>query len=323
MLVAEEQITAQLHKILESSCFREKRKLRDLLEYLVAEALAGRTTSERTIGVVVWELPQNFRVQDNVIVRGAIWRLRKTLNTYYGTDGRADDIVISVPKMKHHAVFTSSSGEPIVLQPPDDPAVVSPPSADDPDDSYLLIIRGKHSDLLLLALRVEPELRKLSGYAGLKIRAAKKNSIYIYFTCSQEGFRRLQEARKTGELQEAIGSPILDLRPEPLESIERRSVTSRIIDFFAARPTDIALAFATPACLLFSFIVFMVTGSTWDIPPCPTCTIAAPAPGEIERQAALEAVGHHIAVLLLNGFYVLLFLCVAAFLCRRWRRTHF
>ena len=95
-----EAISAQLQRVLASTQLAGSPRLRDFLQFVVDESLAGR--SERikgtAIGEAVFSGDDNFDPQTSAIVRVEAGRLRRRLAEYYMTDGRGDSIVINIPK---------------------------------------------------------------------------------------------------------------------------------------------------------------------------------------------------------------------------------
>ena len=87
-----ERVRAQLARILESAEFKATPKRREMLRYLVEEALAGRGDKLKgyTIGVAVLGRGVNFDPQSDPIVRIEARRLRQDLDSYYVSAGRGD-----------------------------------------------------------------------------------------------------------------------------------------------------------------------------------------------------------------------------------------
>jgi TolB-like protein len=81
------------------------------LQFVVEETLAGRETElkEYIIALKVLSRRPDFNPQVDPIVRIHAGRLRRTLNEYYGQEGKDDDLVISIPKGAYIPVFHGRS----------------------------------------------------------------------------------------------------------------------------------------------------------------------------------------------------------------------
>ena len=101
------EVREQLNKIIISPDFRKARRLRDFLVYVVDETLEGN--SERlkayTIGVDVFERPNNFNPITDTIVRVNAGKLRRSLERYFSGPGRHDAVLISIPRGQYVPVF--------------------------------------------------------------------------------------------------------------------------------------------------------------------------------------------------------------------------
>lgn len=94
------EVRAQLRRILASREFAASERMRRFLEFVVSQSLAGNTASlkEYTIGIEVFDRPATFDAAADPIVRVEARRLRSKLDHYYRREGRADEIVIELPK---------------------------------------------------------------------------------------------------------------------------------------------------------------------------------------------------------------------------------
>jgi len=104
------EIRKQLNKIIGSPDFKKARRLRDFLVYVVNEALEGKSASLKayTIGVEVFERPDNFDPITDTIVRVNAGKLRRSIERYYSGPGRQDAIIISIPKGGYVPLFKTS-----------------------------------------------------------------------------------------------------------------------------------------------------------------------------------------------------------------------
>jgi adenylate cyclase len=105
-----EEVRAQLERILGHRRFEASGRTRELLRFLVEEALAGRSHRLKgyTIAVELFGRPRDFNANLDPIVRIQAGRLRRALEHYYLVAGTEDPILIAVPKGGYVPVFTRS-----------------------------------------------------------------------------------------------------------------------------------------------------------------------------------------------------------------------
>jgi serine/threonine-protein kinase len=118
-----QQVVAQLGRISASATFRGAGRLRRFLEFIVAEALAGRKDQlkEYVVGVAVFDKPATFDPRIDPIVRVRARRLRAMLERYYRDEGGAQELIIELPKGGYAPAFnaqparTAPASLPLVL----------------------------------------------------------------------------------------------------------------------------------------------------------------------------------------------------------------
>jgi TolB-like protein/Flp pilus assembly protein TadD len=116
------QIQGQLARILSSESFSGALRSQEFLRFVVNEALAGRQhrIGANTIGLEVFERPDDFDPQTDPIVRVEAGRLRQRLERHYLTEGADDPILIDVPKggylpqISYRDASDTTSEEPVV-----------------------------------------------------------------------------------------------------------------------------------------------------------------------------------------------------------------
>src|SRR6185369_12077873 len=98
--VSPEELDSQLQKILSSRTFAKSHRLQDFLRYTVARISHGSAEplKEYLLGVEVFGRKATFDPRFDSIVRVQASRLRQKLEEYYRDEGRADRILITVPK---------------------------------------------------------------------------------------------------------------------------------------------------------------------------------------------------------------------------------
>lgn len=102
------EVRAQLGLILQSQGFSSSEKLKEFLEYVVEETLAGRGEQIKayTIGLEVFGLGQNFDPSLNTVVRVTAGRVRDRLERYYYKAGAADKVYIDIPRGNYAPFFS-------------------------------------------------------------------------------------------------------------------------------------------------------------------------------------------------------------------------
>ncbi len=96
----ETSVRRALNRIITSKSFRQVDRLQRFLTYIVEETLAGRgdQLKEYPVGVDVFSKDSSFDPRMDPIVRVQARRLRMRLASYYELEGKADDLVIEMPK---------------------------------------------------------------------------------------------------------------------------------------------------------------------------------------------------------------------------------
>ncbi|MGC2658801.1 MAG: hypothetical protein WA324_12655 [Bryobacteraceae bacterium] len=107
-------------RVAESPMFHRSGRLRELLLYVCRRSIDGRYDElrEQRIGVDVFARGPDFRPNEDNIVRVEARQLRKRLEEYFATEGKAEPIVITIPKGAYVAAFEvrpSSRADPIPM----------------------------------------------------------------------------------------------------------------------------------------------------------------------------------------------------------------
>jgi serine/threonine-protein kinase len=104
---ADQPCRDQLTRVLNSATFQQGDRLKRFLTFIVGEALAGRRNElkEYVIGVQVFGKEDSFDPRTDPIVRVQARRLRAKLVRYYREEGRADEVIIELPKGGYAPVF--------------------------------------------------------------------------------------------------------------------------------------------------------------------------------------------------------------------------
>ncbi|MGH7693347.1 MAG: TolB family protein [Gemmatimonadaceae bacterium] len=98
--VSREAALDALERVLSSAAFHGAERSSTLLRFVVDQTLGGNADrlKEYTVGVDALGRGASFDPRIDPIVRAEASRLRTRLERYYATDGRADPLVISLPK---------------------------------------------------------------------------------------------------------------------------------------------------------------------------------------------------------------------------------
>tara|TARA_R110002020_G_scaffold383553_1_gene594188 strand:- start:501 stop:2156 length:1656 start_codon:yes stop_codon:yes gene_type:complete len=100
-------VLEQLERIRKDKLFRDTTRMKRFLSYVVQESLEGNSDLLKgyTIGVEVFDKPDDFDPQADTIVRVQAGQLRRRLDLYYGSSGLKDPVRIVIPKGQYAPVF--------------------------------------------------------------------------------------------------------------------------------------------------------------------------------------------------------------------------
>jgi hypothetical protein len=101
-------VLSELDRVLESPAFRTSKRCREFLEYIVGHTLSGanRALKERSIGVNLFQLPQDFDTGQHTIVRVTASEVRKKLAQHYLVEnGAHHPVKIDLPPGSYSAAF--------------------------------------------------------------------------------------------------------------------------------------------------------------------------------------------------------------------------
>ncbi|MGF1475419.1 MAG: hypothetical protein ACFB6S_07645 [Geminicoccaceae bacterium] len=144
---------------------------------MVSEALAGRDDrlTGYSIGLDVFDRPQNFDPAIDTIVRVEARRLRQSLQSYYTLDGSTDEIEITLPKGSYVPVFSprqvENKGEGSDLQHKGPLIAVLPLENYSPDHSENYFANGLTEQLIASLTRFK-DLSVISRTTASQFRGA-------------------------------------------------------------------------------------------------------------------------------------------------------
>lgn len=126
-----EDVRRQLNRVLSSPVFTSSERLRRFLEFVVERTLAGdgERLKEYVIGIEVFDRDASYDPRLDSIVRVEAARLRTKLTEYYAGDGRADPIVLTLPKGGYAPLVSMAEPPPPAAAPADIAATTEPPLA--------------------------------------------------------------------------------------------------------------------------------------------------------------------------------------------------
>ena len=103
-----DQVRAQLDRMLASAAFAGADRSSRFLRFVIDRALDGRREEikESIIGVEVLGRSPSFDPKTDPIVRVEAGRLRTRLDAYYESEGKADPILIALPKGGYFPEFS-------------------------------------------------------------------------------------------------------------------------------------------------------------------------------------------------------------------------
>ena len=125
MELGKEQKLEQLERVLHSRTLQNSESLKAFLRFVVEKTLddQGALLKEYTIATEVFGRNSDYDPRIDSVVRVQAGRLRTKLQEYYTTEGKADQIVIDLPKGHYHPVFIPAHAE--------DPHETAPPAPAD------------------------------------------------------------------------------------------------------------------------------------------------------------------------------------------------
>jgi TolB-like protein/Tfp pilus assembly protein PilF len=117
--ITAETVQAQLERILKSPDFDASKRNRRFLQYVVEQSLAGHTQNIKaySIATLVFGREAKFDPQADPIIRIEASRLRRSLERYYLTAGRADPIRIDIPKGSYIPTFGGNDLDLLLARP--------------------------------------------------------------------------------------------------------------------------------------------------------------------------------------------------------------
>ncbi len=94
-------------RVADSSYFRKGPKLRAFLLYVCENTILGQPENvrEQLIGARVFGRPADYNLSDDTIVRVEARELRKRLEAYFANEGRAETVIIEIPKGAYVPIF--------------------------------------------------------------------------------------------------------------------------------------------------------------------------------------------------------------------------
>jgi hypothetical protein len=104
----EQDVRAELNRLLESPAFRTSKRCREFLEYIIEHTIRGPAGAlkERSIGIELFQLSQDFDTGQHTIVRVTANEVRKKLAQHYQAEnGSFHPVRIDLPPGSYSAAF--------------------------------------------------------------------------------------------------------------------------------------------------------------------------------------------------------------------------
>src|SRR5215467_6522133 len=123
-------VRAQLNRLLESAAFRNSKRCKEFLAYIVEHTINGPsgTLKERSIGVELFQLPQDFDTGQHTIVRVTANEVRKKLAQHYlAENGSYHPVKIHLPPGSYSAEFQWQAPPPPPMESPVPALTPAPP----------------------------------------------------------------------------------------------------------------------------------------------------------------------------------------------------
>ncbi len=113
MELGKEQKLEHLEKVLHSRTLQNSESLKAFLRFVVEKTVDDNDAQlkEYTIATEVFGRDSDYDPRIDSVVRVQAGRLRTKLHEYYATEGRADQVVIDLPKGHYHPVFNYAHSE--------------------------------------------------------------------------------------------------------------------------------------------------------------------------------------------------------------------
>jgi len=124
-----DDVRKALDRILASSGFANAERMSRFLRYVVERSLAGESDQikEYAIGVDVFGRNADYDPRLDSLVRVEARRLRSKLDEYYASEGKAEDVVISIRRGTYVPVFQHRPAEPVPAARTDAPLLPASP----------------------------------------------------------------------------------------------------------------------------------------------------------------------------------------------------
>jgi hypothetical protein len=96
-----------VQRILSSTPFQKSTRLRDLLQYIAEQTMHGNAhdLTEQHIGNILFHKPSDYSPIEDSSVRVHVRQLRLKLHEYFNEEGRAEPVILDIPKGSYAPVF--------------------------------------------------------------------------------------------------------------------------------------------------------------------------------------------------------------------------
>ena len=164
--LSEDDIQAELRRVLDGDAFKRSRRLQRFLRYITDLALAGQedNINEYLIGMEVFDRGSDYNPGADSVVRRQAHSLRQKLGEYYSSQGKDNPIRIDVPLGHYIPTFESNPRAPASELEP----AVAGPLADPSAIKQTLRRLSSTTTVAAVALCTEPAERFFEGRSTLQ-----------------------------------------------------------------------------------------------------------------------------------------------------------
>ena len=170
--LTKEEKLEQLEKVLQSRILHGSESLRAFLRYVVLKAVDHQEgdLKEYTIATEVFGRNSNYDPRSDSVVRVQAGRLRSKLHEYYEGEGKADKVLIDLPKGHYAPVFTPRDQPDLRVAQAADPGVVAIDQTQPKKDKWTRIAFAVCVLLLLIAVGLAVRYRSDASKLAESIR---------------------------------------------------------------------------------------------------------------------------------------------------------
>ncbi len=228
-----EEIREELGRILQSRHFRNCRRGKRFLEYIVEQTLRGNTDllKERLLGIVLFDRAADYATGEDSVVRVEANDVRRRLEAYRADSASQSLIVIELPVGSYVPVFRETQ--------PKDAGVVKAAKLSSAADSQCIVVFNEAELAIPEAHDRQPEAPQLYPPRGRPINSKRRWPLFFLIASLAVGFTVLAMAYRWQKAEAASNLPekLSEAFWEPLLS-SRTPVVISLGQTVVYRPSD-------------------------------------------------------------------------------------